>query len=460
MSKKLNFLIFLIIVLLGVNIFAPNFSIAQSLTPQRKAELEQELKQIENEIAEQRVILEAKQKERTSLERDVAILDAKIQESKLQIRATDLKIQSLTREIGNKALTIEELNAKVIREKESLSQIIRKTNEIDSVSLVEIVLGNQNFSEFFEDIDSFSSIKASLRNSFREIEDTRNNTETEKRSLEITRADVQELRNLQVVQRQRVESQEAEKQALLKATKGEESAYQQIIADKQKTAAQIRAALFNLRDSTAIPFGTALEYAKRAEDRTGVRAAFILGILAQESNLGENVGTGNWIDDMHPERDRPVFQVVADTLGFNPDTMPVSRAPWYGWGGAMGPAQFIPSTWACYAGYINSLTGSCRWGKGYTGSWSYSPEKDNIRKLLGISSPSNPWNAEHAIMAAADLLADNGGSGGNYNSERLAALRYFAGWTNATKPQYAFYGNDVMELATYYQGQINILEGN
>ena len=49
---------------------------------------------------------------------------------------------------------------------------------------------------------------------------------------------------------------------------------------------------------------------------------------------------------MHPNRDRPVFAVIAQTLGFNPDDLPVSRKPWYGWGGAMGPAQFIPSTWA------------------------------------------------------------------------------------------------------------------
>jgi len=40
----------------------------------------------------------------------------------------------------------------------------------------------------------------------------------------------------------------------------------------------------------------------------------------------------------------------------------------------------------------------------------------------------------------------------------LAALRYLAGWVNATKPAYAFYGDDVMQLAAKYQDLINILK--
>ncbi|PCI28887.1 hypothetical protein COB52_03050, partial [Candidatus Kaiserbacteria bacterium] len=48
---------------------------------------------------------------------------------------------------------------------------------------------------------------------------------------------------------------------------------------------------------------------------------------------------------------------------------------------------------------------------------------------------------------------------GSYFAERLAALRYFAGWRNAKKAAYAFYGDDVMELVEVMQNQIDILEG-
>jgi hypothetical protein len=438
----------------------PLFSYAQASTnvQNRRAELQQELSQIESEIEVQRVFLEDKQKERVTLERDVAILDAKIDKSQLGIRKTDLNINGLSKDIGNKEQTISELDAKVLREKRSLAQIIRRTNEIDNFSLVEVILDNKNLSDFFEDVDSFNSVKLALQESFIEIEGIKNYTKTEKLSLEDKRYEEQELRQIQVLQKRRVEEQKSERNEILDVTKGEEAVYQNIISYKEKTAQEIRAELFALRDSAAIPFEKALQLAEQAEARTGVRAAFILGILAEESNLGENVGSGTWKADMHPDRDMPVFVVIADTLGISPDALPVSKKPWYGWGGAMGPAQFIPSTWACFTGYINSLTGSCRWGDGYTGTWSYDPGKDRIRKLVGENRPANPWEPQDAIMAAGDLLDDNGASKGTYEAERLAALRYFAGWVNANKSSYAFYGDDVMELATFYQKQIDILK--
>jgi hypothetical protein len=40
---------------------------------------------------------------------------------------------------------------------------------------------------------------------------------------------------------------------------------------------------------------------------------------------------------------------------------------------------------------------------------------------------------------------------------RLAALRYLAGWGNAKKPAYAFYGDDVMSFADEFQRDIDIL---
>jgi len=328
-----------------------------------------------------------------------------------------------------------------------LAQILRKRYQTDSISLVEMALGNQNISDFFEDYDSFSAIEKELKVSFAEIEAAKASTESQKSSLEKNRAEEIELKAIQEREKKTIEVKEAEKKNLLAVTKGVEDAYKAVLRDKEKTAAQIRTELFALRGSSAIPFEKALEYANFASQKTGVRPAVILGVISEESNLGANVGTGNWKTDMHPTRDVPIFEVVTRTLGLDPDQMPVSKKPWYGWGGAMGPAQFIPSTWVLYGGYV----------KNSSGVWEYNASKDFIRKLLGNNSPSNPWDPQTAFVASAHLLEDNGADKGTRASERLAALRYFAGWNNATKPSYAFYGDEVMELADKYQGLIDIL---
>ncbi len=414
---------------------------------QRQEELEDKLADTLKEINSLQVFYNQKSQERQSLERDVELLDTEIQKSKLSIQARNINIGKIGGTINEKAGTIVSLSEKMQRQKSSLAQLIRQMNEIDDYTLVEVALSNQNVSDFFEDLDSFDSVGASLQGSFREIEDTKTQTAQEKRALEERQIEEVELRKLQELEKQKIEVQEDQKQEVLTVTRGQEGLYQNLITQKQQTAAEIRAELFRLRGSTAISFGEALDFAVLASAKTGVRAAVILGTLQQETKLGDFLGNGTWQVDSHPERDRWIFPLLMNDLGINPDSMPVSKAPSYGYGGAMGPAQFIPSTWVLYAGYsCNKVANTC----------TYDQNKDRIGSLTG-NTPPNPYNPADAFMAAALLLKDNGADRGTFDAERLASLRYFAGWGNAGKPSYAFYGDEVMRFATGYQQQIDIL---
>lgn len=422
--------LFLQVVVVG-GLFVLPTSLRAQTTPEQRTRLEQQLAALEAQIQEQQVQLNAKQKERTSLERDVAILDAQIKKSQLSIRARDLTIAQLQDQIAGKESAIGELDVKVSAGQESLAQLLRLTRESDETSLVELALSG-TFSDFFRDLDAFATLQNALGTSFDEMAALKEDLTQSKQILQDRRAEQEELRKIQVLEEQSIKAKDREKKQLLAATKGQEAAYQKLIATQQKSAAEIRAILFNFRDSAAIQFGQAYAYAVEASTKTGVRPAIILAILTEESNLGENVGTGTWTVDMHPTRDRPIFEQITRELGLNPDTVPVSKKPWYGWGGAMGPAQFIPSTWVLY--------------------------KDRIAKMTG-TNPPNPWEARTAIFATALLMMDNGADEQTPRAERLAALRYLAGWKNASNPAYAFYGDDVMEIAARLQSQIDILQG-
>ncbi len=447
---------------------APSAAFAQSASAavsNRQQELQNQLGELERQIAAQQQLLDVAQGQRQTLQSQIDVFNAEIKKTQLQIKAINLTITQLNGDISVRNRTLSQLSARLAAEKESLAQILRQTQMLDDYSVVSVALGSQNVSGFFSDLDAFASIKRSLAESFSQIERTSSATEAEKEALQERLAEQEQLRTVAQLAKQAVQAQEQEKQKLLAQTKGIEANYQKLIAASQKTAAQIRSELFTLRDSAAIPFGTALTYAEQAERATGTRAAVTLAVLKQETNLGENLGTGTWRVDMSPNRDQPVFAYITQVLGFDPDKMPVSKKPWYGWGGAMGPGQFIPSTWVCYGGFINVNTNSCSPPSGFNGSfwqgpWQYTASKDRVRKLLGGSSPSNPWNAQTAIMATAMLMADNGASARTLSAERLAALRYFAGWANANKRAYAFYGDGVMGFAAQFQRDINQLYGS
>lgn len=437
---------------------------AQAVSARQQA-LQNELNNIENQIAEQQKLLDVAQGQHQTLQTQIDAFNAEIKKTQLQIQAINLTITKLNGDIGVRNKTLSQLSSQLTAEKESLAQIMRRTQMLDDYSAVSVALGSQDVSGFFSDLDAFASIKSSMAESFDHIEKTSTATEAEKETLQARLAEQEQLRTVAQLAKQQVESQEAQKQKLLAQTKGIEANYQKLIATNQKTAAQIRSELFTLRDSAAIPFGTALAYAQMAEKATGTRAAVTLGVLKQETNLGENLGTGTWRVDMAPNRDQPVFAYITQTLGLDPDKMPVSKKPWYGWGGAMGPGQFIPSTWVCYGGFVNATTNTCAPSGGVTGQtfwqgpWKYVASKDRVRKLLGASVPSNPWDAKVAIMATAMLMADNGAGAQTKSAERLAALRYFAGWGGASNPAYAFYGDGVMEFAAKFQRDINQLAG-
>lgn len=405
---------------------------AQQSVSERRAELEKQLAQLEAEIKQQQQILDGKKNQRVSLERDIAILNAQITQAKLSIKARALVIERLNDDIATKQKKIGVLSRKIDDEKSAMSELIRKLDDVDSYSLPEILLSNKRFSDFFVDTDSYHLVKASLRDTYLAYDDAKDATEDEKQDLEDKRHEQTDLLGIQQLQKKRIEEQEQEKRKILALAKGEESTYQKLLKDKEKNANAIRTELFSLRGSAAISFEKAYQLVKEVGARTGVRPALILGIIAEESNLGANVGTGNWRVDMKAPRDTVPFEDLCRRLGLDPDKMPVSKKPWYGYGGAMGPAQFIPSTWVLYESKITALSGS---------------------------PVPNPWNPRDAFYASGILMKENGAAAGTRAAERLAALRYLAGWNNASKPAYAFYGDDVMALADKYQKQINILEG-
>lgn len=405
----------------------------------QEAKLKQQLDKLDKEIAAETTKLNAKRQETASIQRDIDILESEIRKSELEIERRNLAISELSGGIVESEETLVALDDELGREKASLAQLIRRTNQFDDTSLIEIILGNDDLSEFFENLDKYEVLKTELRDSFRGIETAQVLTAQEKEELEAERVEEYKLREIQELEKQKIEEQEREKALLREISLTQEATYQVVIAQKQQTAAEIRARLFKLRGTGAIPFGDAVKYATHVEKQTGVRAALILGILQQETKIGENIGQCNLPDDppeykwysiMKPERDLEPYQDIMNRLGFDVEDMPLSCPPGYGYGGAMGPAQFIPSTWVLVEDEVGSLTGNV---------------------------PPNPWNPADAFMASGILLRDNGAAAGTWAAERLAALRYFAGWGNADKPQFAFYGDSVMTFAAGFQKDIDFL---
>lgn len=420
-----------------------------NLTIQRTdEELRRLLDICEKESKETETQLKAQQAKSSTITSDVTKLQGLIKQSEQQITIKNQIINQLTRQIGQKQQTITTLSGKLDRERESLAQIIRKKNEISGMSFVESFLSDQTISNLLLDIDQLQIVNRSLQQSLDTVKTVRGQTETEKQGLEAKKVEEANLKNKIEQERRQTDIKRQDTQTLLNQSKNEEKTYQQLLAEKQSRATAIRNQLFELaggvKPGQGIPFGEAYQYAKEASTRTGIRPAFILAVLTQESALGRNVGTCNRPGDTRTWRDimpgptsnswrddQTAFLRITARLGISPDGQPLScPLASGGWGGAMGPSQFIPVTWESYA--------------------------PKIEAVLGISL-ANPWNPRHAITATALYMRDLGAQ--VRSQERDAACKYYSGRPcSAPNVQNAFYGNAVLALAEKIQKDIDVLE--
>jgi hypothetical protein len=413
-------------------------SAAQSAQAEQE-ELQRQLKDIEAQIAQYQQELEGIKGEKRTLQNKINQLKKQQSTLNLQIKVTNLKIKELGGQMDITQTAIENSLATMDQLRQQMAQLIRAINEQEELPLLYTFLANDNLSDIFDELDKHFRIFDSLGNLLDQTRKLKGQLDGQMQTLDQQQEDAQNLLSVKTLQQQQLISSMDEQSSLLQQTKGKESNYQAVLSDKQKQAAEIRNRIYQLLGvTTQVTFGQALDIAQGVSAQTGVRAAFLLAVLTQESNLGKNVGTCNrpgdppsksWKKVINPTRDQPLFLQITQELGLDPDTTPIScpmtsGGKQIGWGGAMGPAQFIPSTWMGYKGKVEAITGKI----------------------------ANPWDIRDAFLAAGIKLAASGAT--SQGGEWAAAMRYFSGSTNT---RYRFYGDSVVAMAAKYQSDIDQL---
>lgn len=397
---------------------------------EERKQLEAELAQLEKEMDQYEQQIADYKKKGNTLQSEINRMNAQVAKLNTQIKSIMYTLQKVNREIDSTTTQIGVTETKIEKKRRIIGEMVQEIYRNENQGVLLTLLANNDLSNFFTDLNNLASVGDQLRVNLGELIGLKTDLSDQKESLALQKMDIEALRAYQEEQRKEINKTKREKDSLLKVTKGKESEYQKVLAERQKTAAQIRSRLFDMLGGGQISFGDAYKYAKAAESATGVRAALVLAVLDNESALGKNVGKCNYQGAMHPTRDIPAFLEITKKLNINPDTTLVSCAIKSdgAYGGAMGPAQFIPSTWVRFEAQISSVTGH---------------------------NPPNPWNAQDAFMATALYLKGAGAANGTLYQEKVAAARYYAGgrWANYLSS----YGARVINKAAKFEDDIATL---
>jgi peptidoglycan hydrolase CwlO-like protein len=405
--------------------------VAADLNAQEQ-EAEAKLKDLESKISQYRDAISQNQQKAKSLKTEITILDDEIESLELEIQRTDLLIKKIDKQINAREKSIREIEREVDLEKTTIAELAREMRKYDDKSFLEVFLNKESLSDFITELKSLEDFNNQVHEELKKIAEAKAGLEKEKDDLTNEKEEQATLKRLQNQQRTDVETKKKDRKNLLDQTKGQENLFSQLLKKTQSDIEAIKNKLYFLEGLVAdgaLRFEDAYKYAKYAGTYTGIRPAFLLAILSRESELGKNIGKGSWRVDMKPSQ-RTYYLQICRELDIDPDKYPVSKKVWYGWGGAMGPAQIMPATWLGYKTKITEITGN---------------------------DPPSPWNVKDAFIASALYLINKGAAEQTEKAEWKAAMMYLAG-ANWQKASLRFYGDQVMDKAEQFQEQIDILE--
>ncbi|HSR89126.1 MAG TPA: hypothetical protein VLK22_01835 [Candidatus Udaeobacter sp.] len=430
-----------IVALLIIFLIFPSLTVRADDADTRQ-QLEKQLQDIEAQITALEQQLATTKGEKNTLANKIKQLKNQQDSLRLQIKATNIKLGDLNKKISTTVKSIDAAKAKIKILQADLAKLLRLLNQKSNELFLLKLLVDGGINEAFTELTNYQKLSSSVADLTQKYKDTQQQLSNQQNIYEDQQDDNRQLLNLANIQQSALNGKLQEQTQLLQATQNLESTYQNLLKDSKKQAAEIRNRIYELLGGgTQINFGQAVSIAQSVNTQTGVPAAFLLAILTQESNLGKNVGTCNrpgdppeksWKVIMKPNRDQEPFMTITSELGRDPDVTPVScplhnkDGSQLGWGGAMGPAQFIPSTWMGYRNKVTALTGK---------------------------ASADPWDIRDAFMAAG-LLLKNNGADDTRDGQWKAAMRYFSGGTNT---KYRFYGDNVLTLTAKYEQDIKEL---
>lgn len=407
----MNVRVFLFLLLLSApvaSVFpAPPAVFAEEEVDEEKVdELEGDIDDVSDELEEEQATLAALSSELAGIARSISSVAAAISETEDALDETE-------ETIGRKEAEIDHLERDADRNREILSGLIREAYYREEQFSLPEILSEEDVFRALNDPERLMSVGERIRDILVRVRLLREKIETEKAELEGVKEEKEAL----------LEMKEAQKNQLAR----EHASTKSDLVEQQATVAELQAELSKLRTALSGLLGEAydtddiLDAAKFASKATGVRKDFILGMLVVETNLGRYTGGCTYKESKMGDANLKIFKRVADDLDYNYKKLKVSCPLSYGIGGAMGVAQFMPTTWAGYESRIAEATGH---------------------------EPPDPWSLVDGVTAMAIKLANDGAT--KKSGEFDAARRYYCG-SRLDRDVCISYGNKVLYWAKNYE---------
>lgn len=184
--------------------------------------------------------IEAKRNEIGELSAQLSVMNSNIAKINLEIKAAELEIETTSLKIENIELKIQSKENEISGIKESIAQILRSLHQQQQQSsLLEILIVNENFSDFMKQIDSLEKMQDMAVLQVNDLKTVKMAMVNDQSDLENNRTELDALKSILENKKGTLEEQKNGKAQIVKLTQGQQAKFEELL--KQAKAEQEQA---------------------------------------------------------------------------------------------------------------------------------------------------------------------------------------------------------------------------
>jgi len=198
------------------------------------ANLKVQIQTLEQQATQLKGTISQKQEQADTLKNQIANLKGQITSLQTQISLTGKKIDKTKIELNDVQNNIFNTQEKIDKQKNTIGRLLLFMDRMDKENFLSIILKNNDLSDYFRQAQSAMTVNANLMNLVGDLQNTENQLNQNKNNLEDKKKDLESLKQQQNIQKVSLDQATKDKNQLLKDTKGQEAAYQKMLAEVER----------------------------------------------------------------------------------------------------------------------------------------------------------------------------------------------------------------------------------
>ncbi len=232
--------------LIGI-FFWGNFVFADA-NQEKIEQLRQQIEELERQAQLYRGNIAVTQAQANTLKNQIQNLKNQISALEANIKLTGKKIDKTEVEIVGVEDHIQTTQEKIDYQRSTIRQLLQYLAKRDNETLVGVLMKNASLSEYFNQEQYALTVNSSLLDAVNDLKATEEDLSNQKEDLEGRKKELETLRQQAAAEKASLSNVTADKNKVLKDTKGQEAQYQKMLADVEERERQANLEVFKLEE--------------------------------------------------------------------------------------------------------------------------------------------------------------------------------------------------------------------